>query len=164
VAVEADFLVVNHTLQVLKVIHEARGIPKGEDDATSSFACRYHSNSGKPDKNDIAKQFVGGDFPIISCTMALGLGANWKRVRSVVHLGRGDPSSIAQEIGRCGRDGKPGLAVIFVIPKRKNGNNMIESFDDVKLQSIDNRMDALAITPVCLCVVFSLENLSATLP
>ncbi|PLW45914.1 hypothetical protein PCASD_08635 [Puccinia coronata f. sp. avenae] len=29
---------INHTLQVLKVIHEARGIPKGEDEAKSSFA------------------------------------------------------------------------------------------------------------------------------
>jgi superfamily II DNA helicase RecQ len=42
---------------------------------------------------------------LISCTMALGLGQNWKRVRSVIHFGWGDPVLILQMIGRCGRAG-----------------------------------------------------------
>ncbi|KNE90859.1 hypothetical protein PSTG_15725, partial [Puccinia striiformis f. sp. tritici PST-78] len=55
--------------------------------------------------------------------MALGLGQNWKRVRKVVHMGKGDPASTSQMIGRCGRDGRPGLAVLFVEKTRRKGKN-----------------------------------------
>lgn len=55
-----------------------------------------------------------GNFPLISCTMALGLGQNCKRVQMVAHFVWGDLAAIGQMIGRCGRDGKPGLAVMLV--------------------------------------------------
>ncbi|PLW08624.1 hypothetical protein PCASD_23119, partial [Puccinia coronata f. sp. avenae] len=40
----------NHTLEVLKVVHEARGIHKGKDNHASTFAHHYHSNTGNPKK------------------------------------------------------------------------------------------------------------------
>jgi superfamily II DNA helicase RecQ len=93
--------------------------------------------------------------------MALGLGQNWTRVRSVVHMGRGDPSAICQMIGRCGRDGKPGLAILFVEKTRTNGKNSIAQFKagNGGEQSDDDRMDALAVTPVCLRIAFAVNNL-----
>ena len=103
--------------------------------------------------------FSRGIFPIISATMALGLGQNWKRVRSVIHMGRGDPASVCQMLGRCGRDGHHGLAIMFVEPNRKNGKNSITDFKNPEFQDDDDRMDALAITPVCLRISFSLDNL-----
>ncbi|KAA1112139.1 ATP-dependent DNA helicase sgs1 [Puccinia graminis f. sp. tritici] len=154
----------NLTWQVLKAANDAREDGNGEKNPFSTFARRYHSCTGDMDKADITKGFVAGRFPLISCTMALGLGQNWKRVRSVIHLGRGDPASISQMIGRCGRDGRPGLAIIFVEPNRKNGRNSIDDFDDVELQTDDNRMDALAITPICLRIAFSLDNLLGYIP
>jgi superfamily II DNA helicase RecQ len=105
------------------------------------------------------KKFIGRVFPIIACTMALGLGQNWKRVWSVIHLGCGDPSLLAQEIGRCGRDGKPELVILFAEPKRKNGKKLIESFHNNTVQSDNNQMDAFAIKPVCLCIALSIDNL-----
>ncbi|POW13829.1 hypothetical protein PSTT_03484 [Puccinia striiformis] len=79
--------------------------------------------------------------------MALGLGQNWTRVRSVVHLGRGDPSAVCRMVGRCGRDGQPGLAIMYVEKNRINGKNHVSQFRPGVTQTDDDRMDALAITP-----------------
>ena len=125
----------------------------------SSFARRFHSCTGEKDKISCVKDFSEGLFPVISCTMALGLGQNWKRVRMVVNVGRGDPASICQMIGRCGRDGKPGLAILFVEKTRRKGKNLVAQFTRGATQTDEDRMDALAITPVCLCVAFSMDNL-----
>ena len=62
-------------------------------------------------------------------------------------------------VGRCGRGGDPGLALLFVEPIRQNGKNSVEDFHNIEFQPGDNRMDALAVTPVCLRVAFSLDNL-----
>ncbi|OAV86402.1 hypothetical protein PTTG_29928 [Puccinia triticina 1-1 BBBD Race 1] len=86
-------------MQVFKVIHKARNILGGHQDPNSTFAWQYHTVTGNISKQKTVKKFAGGEFPVISCTMALGLGQNWKRVRSVVHVGRGDPASISQMIG-----------------------------------------------------------------
>ncbi|KNE98975.1 hypothetical protein PSTG_07819 [Puccinia striiformis f. sp. tritici PST-78] len=81
--------------------------------------------------------------------MALGLGQNWKRVRCVVHVGRGDPSSICQMIGRCGRgDNNPGLGIMFVETNRRSGKNKIIDFVEPFKQSDDDRMDALGYIPL----------------
>ncbi|EGG05678.1 uncharacterized protein MELLADRAFT_87874 [Melampsora larici-populina 98AG31] len=96
--------------------------------------------------------------------MALGLGQNWTRVRRVIHMGRGDPSCIEQMLGRCGRDGRPGLGVLLVEEKRRGGKNEIKDFDLSKPQSDDDRMDALAITPVCLRVALCIDNKKGYIP
>jgi superfamily II DNA helicase RecQ len=96
-------------------------------------------------------------YPIMSATMALGLGQNLKRVRCVVHMGRGDPSSIVQMVGRCGRDGNTGLGLLFMEPKRPLGKNSINEFQD-GFQDEDDRMDALAVTPVCLRIALTVDN------
>ena len=76
-----------------------------------------------------------------------------------MNLGRGDPSSICQMIGRCGCNGKAGLAVLFVEKTRRNGKNSPDHFTEGVLQSDEDWMDALSITPVCLRVALSLDNL-----
>ncbi|KNE95089.1 hypothetical protein PSTG_11566 [Puccinia striiformis f. sp. tritici PST-78] len=82
--------------------------------------------------------------------MALGLGQNWKKVRRVIQIGRGDPSCITQMIGRCGRDGRPGLAIMFVEPKRRFGLNTLAAIAKADKTTDDVRMDSLAITPIWL--------------
>jgi superfamily II DNA helicase RecQ len=91
--------------------------------------------------------------------MALGMGQNWKRVQMVVHMGRSDPANIAQMIGQCGRNGRPGLAVLLVEKTWRNGKNLVKQLVSGPEQTDEDRMDALAITPVCLRVAFSLDNL-----
>ncbi|KAA1139188.1 hypothetical protein PGTUg99_037228 [Puccinia graminis f. sp. tritici] len=148
----------HRTMNVLKVLDQARGTPDEADNPDSSFARRFHSITGSLGKVDVADDFAAGKYPIISSTMALGLGQNWSRVRSVIHMGRGDPAAICQMLGRCGRDGRPGVAIMFVEKTRVGGKNQINQIVEGVEQSDDDRMDALAITPVCLRIAFALDT------
>jgi superfamily II DNA helicase RecQ len=138
------------TLQVLEVLDQARETPSNHLNPCNSFARRYHACTGDMDKKDVIDDFASGKVPVLSCTLALGMGQNWKLVRQIVHIGRGDPSLICQMVGRCGRDGRPGLALLFVEPNRPKGKNSIEEFPPGHNQSDEDRMDALAITPDCI--------------
>ncbi|PLW43763.1 hypothetical protein PCASD_09365 [Puccinia coronata f. sp. avenae] len=149
----------NATFQVMKVINEARHTKKHEFDPTDPFIRRFHSVTGDEDKLDNMEDYSANQFPLMSATMALGLGQNLKRVRLVIHMGRGDPSCIIQMIGRCGRDGNTGLAFILMEPTRKNGKNSLADFGDLSPNyTADGNMDALAITPVCLRVALTLNS------
>ena len=76
----------------------------------------------------------------------------------MVHVGCGDPATIFQMIVWCGQGGNPGLAILFVEEKRRKGKNNISDFGDIEFQSNDDRMDALAITEVCLRIAFLVDN------
>ncbi|OAV87061.1 hypothetical protein PTTG_10350 [Puccinia triticina 1-1 BBBD Race 1] len=67
-------------------------------------------------------------------------------------------------IGRCGRGGNAGLAILFVEPVRRNGKNNVPDFTNHEVQNDDDRMDALAITPVCLRVCFAIDNMLGYIP
>ncbi|PLW31766.1 hypothetical protein PCANC_22358 [Puccinia coronata f. sp. avenae] len=68
------------TGQVLEVLAPACGTPNNASKAGSLFSRCYHSVTGDQDKQDVKRDFGEGFFPVISCTMALGLGQNWMRV------------------------------------------------------------------------------------
>jgi superfamily II DNA helicase RecQ len=97
------------TGKVLEVLAAARGTPDDASNARSKLARRYHSCTGKNDKTLCVEDFGNERFPVVSCTLALGMGQNWKRVQSLITMGRADPSATCQMIGWCGRDGKPGF-------------------------------------------------------
>ncbi|POW07743.1 hypothetical protein PSHT_09823 [Puccinia striiformis] len=153
----------NLTFQVMKVVNEARHTKKHEYDPLDGFIRRYHSVTGK-DKEENMEDYTAGKFPVMSATMALGLGQNLKRVRCVIHMGRGDPASIVQMIGRCGRDGNPGLALLFMERIRKKGKNRVADFDPGENQDEDDRMDAMAVTPMCLRVAVNMDNRHGYIP
>ncbi|KNE89797.1 hypothetical protein PSTG_16756 [Puccinia striiformis f. sp. tritici PST-78] len=154
----------NRTLTTMKVFDMAREtlgacfVPRGKT------IRRFHSCTGDQDKKDVVEDFSSAKVPVISCTMALGLGQNWKRVRMVVHVGRGDPANICQMIGRCGRDGRQGLAIMFVEKNRRGGKNAVNQFKRGAFQNNLDRMDAMAITPLCIRVAYSLDNLLGYVP
>lgn len=75
-------------------------------------------------------------------------------------MGRADPSNLNQMGGRCGRDGKPGLVILFMERTRVKGKNCVEDFGPGTFQTDDDRMDAFAITPVCLRIAFNVDNTS----
>ncbi|EHS63985.1 uncharacterized protein PGTG_21988 [Puccinia graminis f. sp. tritici CRL 75-36-700-3] len=154
----------NRTFQVMKVVNEARNTPHHEYDPNDQFIRRYHSVNSDEDKARVMDDFGGGKVPVISATMALGLGQNLKRVRCVVHMGRGDPSAIGQMVGRCGRDGNVGLGLLFMEPTRKNGRNSVAEFTPGLEQNDDMRMDALAVTSVCLRIALNLDNKCGYIP
>ncbi|PLW54666.1 hypothetical protein PCANC_05380 [Puccinia coronata f. sp. avenae] len=155
------------TGQVLNVLAGAREAENLVLSATSPFARRFHSCTGESNKERCVKDFANSKFPVFSCTMALGLGQNWSRVRSVICMGRGEPSAISQMIGRCGRDGRPhGLAILYVEKTRKNGKNQVKQFGGgyQNEPSDDNQMDALAITPMCLRIALAIDNKLGYIP
>ncbi|PLW49241.1 hypothetical protein PCANC_06911 [Puccinia coronata f. sp. avenae] len=154
----------NCTMTVLNVIDLARETPGGASIPDSSCARRFHSCTGDKDKVTCIDDFAARVFPVISCTMALSLGKNWKRVLMVTHVGRGDPAAICQMIGRCGQDGNPGLAVMLVEKNQRGGKNKISQFCHGTNQTDLDQMDALAITPLCLRVAFSIDNLFGYVP
>ncbi|KAI7942665.1 hypothetical protein MJO28_012692 [Puccinia striiformis f. sp. tritici] len=86
----------NRTFQVMKVVNKARNTKKHEYDPCDGFIRRYHAVTGEEEKERTIKDFGNDKVPVISATMALGLGQNLKRVRCVVHMGRGDPATIVQ--------------------------------------------------------------------
>ncbi|KAH9460132.1 hypothetical protein Pst134EB_008331 [Puccinia striiformis f. sp. tritici] len=154
----------HRTIKVLDVLDQARGEPGAATDSESTFARRFHSVTGEACKTEVADDFGAGKFPIVSATMALGLGQNWSRVRSVIHMGRGDPAAICQMLGRCGRDGRPGVAIMFVEKTRVGGKNQIHQILDGVEQSDDDWMDGLAITPVCLRIAFAIDTKLGYIP
>ncbi|OAV92770.1 hypothetical protein PTTG_27534 [Puccinia triticina 1-1 BBBD Race 1] len=152
------------TLQAMKVANKARHTPGAKYNSHSSLIQRYHSNTGDVAKIDSIDAFTGKKFPYMLCTMALGLGQNWKQVHKVIHMGRRDPSNICQMMGCCGRDGRPGLALLFMEKKQRQGKNLIEDFAGLKEQSNDDYMDTLVVTLICLRIAFSLDNLHGYIP
>ncbi|KAI7942920.1 hypothetical protein MJO29_012764 [Puccinia striiformis f. sp. tritici] len=154
----------NRTLTAMEVFDMARETPGACFVPRGNGIRRFHSCTGDQDKKDVVSDFSAGKVPVISCTMALGLGQNWKRVRMVAHMGRGDPANICQMIGRCGRDGRQGLALMFVEKNRRGGKNSVDQFKRGAPQNDQDRMDALAITPMCLRVAFSMDNLLGYIP
>ncbi|KNE97851.1 hypothetical protein PSTG_08873 [Puccinia striiformis f. sp. tritici PST-78] len=71
----------NATLEVMKVVNTARGTTGGEFNPKNEVIRRYHACTGDMEKEDVISGYESGNFSCISCTMALGLGQNWKRVR-----------------------------------------------------------------------------------
>ncbi|EFP81779.2 uncharacterized protein PGTG_08028 [Puccinia graminis f. sp. tritici CRL 75-36-700-3] len=154
----------NRTFQVMKVVNEARDTKMHEYGPKDEFILRFHAVTGDQDKNQTISNFGAASVPVISATMALGLGQNLKRVRCVIHMGRGDPPAIVQMVGRCGRDGNVGLGLLFMEPTRKNGKNKIEDFEEGVRQDDDARMDALALTKCCLRIALALDNKIGYIP
>lgn len=150
----------NATSTVSSVVCEARGTPEESCDGNSSCIRRYHSAIGDQDKIVRAQEFGEGVFPIFSCTSALGLGQNWKRVKIVVIMGAMDPSEANQMGGRAGRGtDETGLVIIWVQPNMQGSSNSIEEVEVSNTMNNEERMHAFRLTPCCLRVVYALENL-----
>lgn len=150
----------NATLTVLEVANTARDTVDDIYNGNSLFGNRFTSVTGSKDKIKRAADYSQGVFPLMSCTQALGLGQNWTRVRVVFVMGRMNPSDTIQMIGRAGRNGQAGLGIILVEPKRGGtGKNSLAEFEPDKSMSDDDRMDAAAITNLCLRVSYSVDTL-----
>lgn len=147
----------NSTLEYLLMINASRGHPKEAGNGHSDFARRYHANTGPQSKIDAVAMYVAGTLAVLCCTLALGLGQNWKRVRRVIIVGRQNPSNFIQMSGRCGRDGRRGLGILLVEEKPANGKNEVSDFKTPLVMSDDDHMDALAITTVCLRVALAVD-------
>lgn len=74
----------------------------------------YHSDLTKEDKRKIQSQFLSNTLSIICATSAFGMGIDKPDIRFVIHYHLpGSPEMYLQEIGRCSRDKKGGVALLL---------------------------------------------------
>jgi len=73
----------------------------------------YHAGLSRADREDTQRAWMEDELDVVVATTAFGMGIDKPGTRFVVHAEPADSvDSYYQEIGRCGRDGKPALAVL----------------------------------------------------
>lgn len=74
----------------------------------------YHSDLSTSDKRKTQSQFIHNQLHIICATSAFGMGIDKADIRFVIHYHLpSSPEMYLQEIGRCSRDGKGGVACLL---------------------------------------------------
>ncbi|WP_373471141.1 RecQ family ATP-dependent DNA helicase [Carnobacterium alterfunditum] len=115
-----------------KIAEEVAGLIRNK---TGMAAESYHSDIAAEDKIKIQQQFIHDEIDIICATSAFGMGINKSNIRFVIHFHLpGSPEAYLQEVGRCGRDGEPSLALLLYEP----GDGMIQlRLQEYTLPTID---------------------------
>ncbi|MFH9403960.1 RecQ family ATP-dependent DNA helicase [Streptomyces sp. NPDC017638] len=82
--------------------------------AALGFSARaYHAGLRAAERRQVHEDFLAGATDVVVATSAFGMGIDKEDVRYVLHASLpGSLDAYYQEIGRCGRDGRPALAVL----------------------------------------------------
>ncbi|AEB73298.1 RecQ family ATP-dependent DNA helicase [Lentilactobacillus buchneri] len=84
---------------------------------TNRRVMAYHGGMDSQPRFHIQQQFLAGNLDIVCATSAFGMGIDKDNIRFVIHYHLpANIQSYVQEIGRCGRDQQPGLAILMYEP------------------------------------------------
>ncbi|GAA4788849.1 RecQ family ATP-dependent DNA helicase [Streptomyces ziwulingensis] len=76
-------------------------------------AVPFHAGLPAAERARVHDAFLAGETDVVVATTAFGMGIDKEDVRFVLHASLpGSLDAYYQEVGRCGRDGKPALAVL----------------------------------------------------
>ncbi|POX56204.1 recombinase RecQ [Streptomyces sp. Ru71] len=78
----------------------------------------YHAGQRAAERRRVHAAFLAGETDVVVATTAFGMGIDKEDVRFVLHAALpGSLDAYYQEIGRCGRDGRPAVAVLHFRPE-----------------------------------------------
>ena len=95
----------------------------GQHQATSRVVDLYHGEAHPEDQERILGEFRKPDTHLrcVVATIAFGMGVEVPDIRHVVHWGPAkDTLAYWQQVGRAGRDGRPGCATMYIYPRSLN--------------------------------------------
>ena len=111
-------------------------------------ATGYHAGMETDQREMIQQSFIESSDGIVVATIAFGMGIDKSNIRYVYHFN--PPKSLesyAQEIGRAGRDGKPSVCELLLMPEDRT---VLENFtygDTPSRRSVGRLIDLIARQP-----------------
>ena len=97
-----------------------------------------HGNFSQAKRNKVLKDFKAGKFDILIATDVAARGLDIKGVSHVINYDiPRDPKDYVHRIGRTGRAGQKGKAILFVTPKDDEELGMIRWYTDQKIEKAD---------------------------
>ncbi|MFE0823082.1 RecQ family ATP-dependent DNA helicase [Streptomyces sp. NPDC058847] len=90
----------------------------GELTSLGLAAEAYHAGLSAAERTRVHQAFQSGEADVVVATSAFGMGIDKEDVRYVLHAALpGSLDAYYQQIGRCGRDGRPARAVLYYRPE-----------------------------------------------
>ncbi|MEM6979904.1 MAG: RecQ family ATP-dependent DNA helicase, partial [Planctomycetota bacterium] len=104
----------------------------------------YHAGLDSQQRDQLANKFRQSKTGIVVATIAFGMGIDKPDIRHVIHYNL--PSSVesySQEIGRAGRDGKPAMANVLLVPQDRVAIDNLAYGDLPSVSAIQKALDRL---------------------